>query len=42
MGNVAVLPLYWEVAPVVLVKGVTGHPFVHSNATWMFYQWDKD
>ena len=42
MGSAAVLPLYWEVAPVVLLKGVKGHPFVHSHATWKFYLWDKE
>jgi ABC-type oligopeptide transport system substrate-binding subunit len=42
MGSVAVLPLYWEVAPVVLLKGVKGHPFVHSSSTWKFIEWDKE
>lgn len=42
MGSVVLMPLYWEVLPVLLLKGVKGQPYVHSRATWRFYEWDKE
>jgi len=42
LGDVATMPLYWDVDPVMAVKGVKN---IGRNAgvnTWNMYQWDKE
>ena len=41
MGDVAFMPLYWSVQPLVMVKGVKG-PQRGLTAGWNFYQWDRE
>ncbi len=38
MGDVALMPLTWEVEPVLIAKGVTG---VTMNNTYNIFDWDK-
>jgi peptide/nickel transport system substrate-binding protein len=38
MGDVAVMPLYWKIDPILVVKGVTG---VRGRYTSNIYEWDK-
>ncbi len=40
MGDVAFMPLYWSVQPLVMVKGVKG-PQRGLTAGWNFAQWDR-
>jgi hypothetical protein len=39
MGDVAIMPLYWEVAPVLVARGITG---VTYSGTSNLMQWDRD
>ena len=42
LGDVAAMPLYWDVDPVIAVKGVKN---IGRNAgvnTWNMFQWDKE
>ncbi len=41
MGNVVLMPLYWEVVPTLMVKGVTGPKHVGTDTTRNIFQWDK-
>ena len=41
MGDVVVMPLIWNVAPVLQVRGVKSHPTVSSTTTWNFFEFDK-
>lgn len=38
MNDVALMPLYWEVAPTLIAKGVSG---VVADNTWNIFEWDK-
>jgi peptide/nickel transport system substrate-binding protein len=40
IGEVAFLPTFWEVTPVLMVKGVS--PFANARTTYKFYAWDKE
>jgi peptide/nickel transport system substrate-binding protein len=40
MGDVALLPLYWESAPIFMVKGVN-HDVVGARTGYRFHEWDK-
>jgi len=42
MGDIALMPLYWQVSSILMLKGVTG-PKNHGSgeATPNIYQWDK-
>lgn len=40
MGEVALMPLYWEVAPVLMLKGVKS-TVVGARTPYKFYEWDK-
>lgn len=41
MGDIALMPLYWEVLPILMVRGVTG-PYMQGNeATPNIFEWDK-
>jgi peptide/nickel transport system substrate-binding protein len=42
MGDVALMPLYWEVVPILMVKGVRGPVFYRQNASWNIFQWDRE
>jgi hypothetical protein len=37
-GSVALMPLLWEVEPVLVAKGVNG---VTLNSTWNIFDWNK-
>jgi hypothetical protein len=39
MGDVALMPLLWEVEPVLVAKGVRG---VQMSNTYNIFEWDKD
>jgi peptide/nickel transport system substrate-binding protein len=41
MGDVALMPLYWEVVPVLMLKGVRGPKAVRNEATHNIFEWDK-
>ena len=40
IGEVAFYPTFWEVLPVLMVKGVS--PFANARTTDKFYAWDKE
>ena len=43
MGDVAFMPMFWEVVPTLLVKGVKGEPrHVGTSATHNVFEWDKE
>jgi peptide/nickel transport system substrate-binding protein len=41
MRDLAVMPLFWVVRPVLQVKGVKSHPAMTSMTTWNFFEFDK-
>jgi peptide/nickel transport system substrate-binding protein len=41
MGDVALLPLYWESAPIFMLKGVN-HQVVGARTGYRFHEWDKE
>jgi peptide/nickel transport system substrate-binding protein len=41
MGDVAVYPLYWEVAPILMLQGVKGPKAVRNQVTVNIFEWDK-
>lgn len=46
MSDVAIMPLYWQVVPVLALKGVRSHKMVSSTlgsaSTWNFFDWDRE
>jgi ABC-type oligopeptide transport system substrate-binding subunit len=42
MGDVAIMPLYWEIVPILAVKGVTGPKVVRNESTHNFFRWDRN
>ena len=42
MGDVAMMPFYWEVLPVLKVQGIKDHRVRTGNNTWFFFDWDRD
>jgi ABC-type transport system substrate-binding protein len=42
MGNVVLMPLYWEVVPTLMVKGVRGPKHVGTETTRNIFEWDRD
>jgi peptide/nickel transport system substrate-binding protein len=41
IGDVALMPLIWEVEPVVTLKGIIGPRSNGGVSTWNMYQWDR-
>jgi hypothetical protein len=41
MGEVAVYPLFWEVAPILMVAGVSGPRAVRNQVTANIFEWDR-
>ncbi len=41
MGDVALMPLYWEVVPTLMLKGVSGPKHVRNDSTRNIFDWDK-
>lgn len=41
MGDVALMPLFWGVAAIPMVKGVSGPTHVRNTSTWNMFRWDK-
>ena len=41
MGDVVLMPLYWEVVPTLMVKGVSGPKHVGTDTTRNIFVWDK-
>jgi ABC-type transport system substrate-binding protein len=42
MGDIGIMPLSWEVVPVLAVKGVKTHKVADNNATWDMFTWDRE
>jgi ABC-type transport system substrate-binding protein len=42
IGDVAVMPLYWEVSTVLMLKGIHGAKIVNNAATQNIIEWDRD
>ena len=42
MGDVAVYPLYWEVAPILMLKGINGPRAVRNQVTVNIFDWTKE
>jgi peptide/nickel transport system substrate-binding protein len=43
MGDVAFFPLYWQLAPVLALKGVHGiRGTIDNSNTWNVFEWTKD
>ena len=42
MGNVALMPLWWNVEPTLMLKGVKGPILVRNTATWNIFDWNKE
>jgi peptide/nickel transport system substrate-binding protein len=42
MGDVAVYPLYWEVAPILMLKGINGPRAVRNQVTVNIFEWTKE
>jgi peptide/nickel transport system substrate-binding protein len=41
MGDIALMPLYWQVSPILMLRGITGPKIQGSEATTNIYQWDR-
>lgn len=42
LGDVAIMPLYWDVVPTFIVSGIRGPVFYRNNATWNLMEWQKE
>jgi len=41
LGDVALIPLYFDVDAIVMLKGVKG-PIGGTYVEWNFFEWDKE
>ena len=41
MADVALMPLFWEVQPLLVRKGISGPRMAGNEGTVHIYQWDK-
>jgi peptide/nickel transport system substrate-binding protein len=41
MGDVALMPLYWQVVPILMVEGVVGPKMQSNEATHNIWEWDR-
>jgi peptide/nickel transport system substrate-binding protein len=41
MGELVVMPLFWDAVPVLQLQGVRSHPGVGRVTTWNFFDFDK-
>lgn len=42
MGDLALMPFYWETLPVLKLKGIKDHKFATGKSTWFFFDWDRE
>jgi len=42
VGDVGMFWLYWEVAPILMVKGVTGPRLINNTGTVNVFEWDRE
>ena len=42
MTDIAFMPLYWEVLPILMVKGVSGPKHVRNTAAQNMYYWNRE
>lgn len=35
------MPLYWEVPPILMLKGITGPKVARNAATYNIIEWDR-
>lgn len=42
MSNVVLMPLYWEVVPTLMLKGIRGPKHVGTESTRNIFEWDRD
>ena len=42
VGELVMMPFYWETLPVLKLKGVKDHKLKTGNNTWFFFNWDKE
>jgi hypothetical protein len=41
MVDIAVMPLFWEVVPILMLQGITGPQMALNEATHNVWQWDR-
>jgi ABC-type transport system substrate-binding protein len=42
IGDLVMMPFYWETLPVLKVKGVKDHKVRTGTNAWFFFDWDKE
>jgi ABC-type transport system substrate-binding protein len=42
IGDVAIMPMYWEIEPVMHLAGVKGLTHAGQQTTYNFFEWSKD
>lgn len=42
MTELAMMPFYWEVLPVLKLGGIKDHRIRTGNSTWNFFDWDRE
>jgi len=42
LGTVALMPLWWNTEPTLMLKGIKGPLLVRNTATWNIFDWDKE
>jgi peptide/nickel transport system substrate-binding protein len=42
IGDIAIMPMYWDIEPVLHLAPVKGISHGGQNTTWNFFQWSKD
>jgi hypothetical protein len=41
MADIALMPLYWEVSPILMLKGVTGPRMSYNVTTYNMGEWAR-
>lgn len=41
MGDIALMPLYWQVVPILMVEGIVGPKMQTNEATHNIWEWDR-
>jgi peptide/nickel transport system substrate-binding protein len=41
MGDIAIMPLYWEVSPILMLKGISGPRMAYNATTFNMWEWTR-
>jgi hypothetical protein len=41
ISDIALMPLYWEVSPILMLRGITGPRMAYNVVTFNLWEWTR-